>query len=242
MKVTTTFFSLLVTTTFAVATPTPQNVPPEEWNLWPDEAFPRLLTNEGNGCPGAPNTTIWVNHLSRTMDNVDSWNIALTNAMHPKAGPGIDPAEKYKVCETTWSYDLWSNKTGPLALNMNKNGTYIQAKYNLTKGASVTWKVTYQLGEHNNVVNTLTVNGPLMDSKAENSFPENKRTESSIGAKRWLYPCKTGVIRMKIEATLETKNDKEFNRAYVAAGDPDYVGQGPRSLLETTWDFQKCTV
>lgn len=141
-----------------------ENLPP--WNLWPDDGMIKLLSHSGTGCPTGNSDSVFLNHMSRTPvydyaydAAINYWHIGLLSTIDPKAGPGIDKSESYKVCETEWSYEAFYNYTGqghvdyngPLKPRLHINATLIESRYKLADGAIATWKVTYIIPEQKDV-------------------------------------------------------------------------------------------
>ena len=105
--------------------------------------------------PGCPNSGADVpfstrpTYGSNTVDGSEIyyWHFAYPS-LHAAVGPGAAAAEASTWCETTLSYNELDTLGAPLAkpeyrLKLHKNGTAMQATYELDEGVVAKWKFTY---------------------------------------------------------------------------------------------------
>jgi hypothetical protein len=151
--------SLAVVLTALAATaaglPSPQMVPPEPGlRILPRFWGFNITSLTGPGCPNidaavqAPFSTR-PTYGSNTVDGSEIyyWHFAYPS-LRAAVGPGTPAVEASTWCETTLSYNELDTLGAPVnkpeyRLQLHKNGTAMQATYELDEGVVAKWKFTY---------------------------------------------------------------------------------------------------
>jgi hypothetical protein len=127
------------------ASDNPVRILPSWWSF-------NITTLSGPGCPGLPSADAgpYVARPTYGMNTVDGseiyyWFFAYPG-LHASVGPGTPKSATW--CETTLSYTETDLNGIPVPkpeyrLKPHKNGTAINAVYNLDAGVEAEWKVTY---------------------------------------------------------------------------------------------------
>jgi len=203
-----------------------------------------IIGLKGPGCPSNGPDTGYKTRETFGLNTVDGSEIYYWHFAYPhiKASVGGDEDEANVWCETTLNYTEWKDAKNTVTaadyrLKLHKNGTEVIANYDLDEGVEAKWKFTYYTTDDDEVVDTISVNGPYK-SKYEDDMQKSPVPKNP---ERWALPqCGTGIIKYKTELSLKAK--KRGGKGTVASptltvdGKPSYYGVQPG----ISYDFEKC--